>query len=406
MDKKERQIIAEAISSCQGRITAAEIVSLTGLPVLCVNRCLNSLAYECGAHLEVNSEGRVSYLFPANFAWLYRTTFIQKFAKLLGRVVGGTVQFLLRLTFGTILFLSIAFIYTICFFVLEVVSVFSNMENAAGTMRREFFDLLFSFLKLPGAKAKQPDKKKTRMPAFMENCFAFLFGPKDPNAGMDANIWRSIADLIRSNGGVVIPEQLRIWSNTLSFENFELNALVRLDGMPLVTEEGNILYYFPGLISKPEKQEVKNLEQMYLKERNWHFSGVGTKDLLPVLALALLNLIGCNLAYFGLHALPTLVNKPFFYWSITILWIYGNTFLVFPLFRIFLCALRNHKITDRNVTRKLLAEELLYPSEETQKLLDSSYQASAEISRKASEAKVVYTTEKDALEQFILEPLI
>jgi len=122
-----------------------------------------------------------------------------------------------------------------------------------------------------------------------------------------------------------------------------------------------------------------------------------------VLTLALVNLLGCNLAYFGLHSLPFIVNKAALYWGITFMWMYGNTFLAFPLIRIFICAYRNHRITVRNVTRKLLAEELLYPSGEMQAKLAEAQQSALEMARQKDESTVVFTTERDALEQFIGE---
>ena len=373
-------------------MTSADLVSATGLPVLCVNRCLNSLAYDCGAHLEVSSDGRLTYLFPQNLAWLYRTSALHKVLGWVTRRLAKLLFFLVRMTFGSILFVSLFVIYSVCFIVLQVLAVFFNMELLAATMKERFFNLLFSTFRLRG--------KNKKVPAFFENCFAFLFGPPDPNLDSEPEKWKAIANLIASNRGVVIPEQLRVWSDIKDMNRFDLSVLTRLDGMPQVTESGEILYYFPSLVSQNSNSERKKFPA-WLEQKTWHFSGVRTADLSPVLGLAFMNLIGCNFAYYMVHVLPP-VNK-LLYAGITLLWIYGNTFLIFPLVRIFICAWRNDVITKKNVERKLLAEELLYPKEDILAKLEASRQMASEMARFTDSATVVFTTEKDSLEQFITE---
>lgn len=397
--------MASAVSSCQGTpITVAQIVSITGLPVLCVNRCLNALAYDCGAHLEVSSEGKITYLFPSNFDWLYRSSFFQNFLSFLWRWVEKAVSILVRLVFGSILFFSVAVIYALCFAALEIFSVFGGMESAAGNMRRDFFNILISFLKLPNKSNKST--RKTQLPPFLENCFSFLFGPADPNKGIDEYKWRTVANAIRARQGVVIPENLRVWSHTADLEKFELSVLVRLDGMPMVTDSGDILYYFPSLVTAPENDLKLPSEFSYLEERCWHFSGVDTKDLVPVIALALVNLVGCNLIYFAANSLPSIVNKPLLYLGITLLWLYGNMFLIFPLIRIALCAKRNHGIIERNITRKMIALELMDAPEELQERLLAASSLAAEIAQNSDESRTVFSTREDSLEQFIMDPSI
>ena len=131
LDKQEKQDIARAIVSCKGRVSAAEVVSLTGLPLLTVNRCLNAMAYDCGAHLQVNSDGTLSYLFPQNFDFLYRVGSIQRISKFLLVSLERGILFAIRLAVGTILFASVAFVYALTFCVLEIVAVFTNMAGGA-----------------------------------------------------------------------------------------------------------------------------------------------------------------------------------------------------------------------------------------------------------------------------------
>ena len=381
---------------------AADIVSATGLPVLTVNRYLNAMSYECGAHLEVSSDGSLSYIFAGNFAWRYQMGRWQKMVITVLSVLQRSLFAGIKIAFGTCLVLSVSFLYALTFVVLEIVAVFTSLESATGNMRREFFDLWrYYFMRQDNSGSL---KKKSRLPVFLENCFGFLFGPADPNVHMQSESWRQIAGTIRACGGVVIGEQLQVWSRQEKAQLFDLSVLVRLDGMPIVSDSGAVLYYFPALAAPPAAgDDFAGKRLAFLQEKIWHFSGVETKDLLPVLILALVNVAGCNLAYFGLHLLPFMVKQVPIYWGITFMWMYGNAFLAFPLARLFICAYRNHVITVGNVTRKLLSEELQYPSAEMKVRLAEAHQAALELSEKQGETTVVFTTEKDALAQFIEE---
>ena len=402
MDRQCKLEIARAIGSCKGHVRAADIVSATGLPVLTVNRYLNAMSYECGAHLEVSSDGSLSYIFAGNFAWRYQMGRWQKMVITVLSVLQRSLFAGIKIAFGTCLVLSVSFLYALTFVVLEIVAVFTSLESATGNMRREFFDLWrYYFMRQDNSGSL---KKKSRLPVFLENCFGFLFGPADPNVHMQSESWRQIAGTIRACGGVVIGEQLQVWSRQEKAQLFDLSVLVRLDGMPIVSDSGAVLYYFPALAAPPAAgDDFAGKRLAFLQEKIWHFSGVETKDLLPVLILALVNVAGCNLAYFGLHLLPFMVKQVPIYWGITFMWMYGNAFLAFPLARLFICAYRNHVITVGNVTRKLLSEELQYPSAEMKVRLAEAHQAALELSEKQGETTVVFTTEKDALAQFIEE---
>src|SRR5690606_8201284 len=49
---------------------------------------------------------------------------------------------------------------------------------------------------------------------FLDNCFAVLFGTGDPNAQLEAERWRVVAQAIRAKAGVVLAEDLAPYVET------------------------------------------------------------------------------------------------------------------------------------------------------------------------------------------------
>lgn len=402
MDRAEKLAVAKAVSCIAGQVTVGDIVEKTGLPVLCVNRCLNSLAYECSAHLEVRSDGKIVYSFPSNILLRSKAGAFNRVFSFALRLMLNLFVVVLKVVIGSTLFVSIVLVYSICFLALEVVSVFFNMEAVARKMFREFFAILIQLVRNSHGK---DDKRLLRLPPILENCYAFLFGPADPNVVLEKERWLNTAKTIRANNGIVVPEQIRVWALDTDFEKFDLEALVRLDGMPVVTESASIAYYFPSL----EKEEVDSDSDIFeldahLEERTWHFSGIKSDDLAPVMFLAILNFVGANFMYFTFGTLPSVVTKPLAFGLLTALWMYGNAFLLFPLVRFLICAYRNHKITERNVERKLLADSLTHPDRELKLRLKECRETAKQIAVESSKKETVFSTREDALEQFIMNP--
>jgi len=400
LDKAEKVAVARAVSSIAGRVTVADVVEKTGLPVLCVNRCLNALAFECAAHLEVRSDGKIAYGFPSNILLRSKASAFSRGLSFLFSLLLNLFVVVLKLAIGAALFVSIVLVYSVCFIALEVVSVFFNMEAVARKMFREFFAILIQTVKNSHGKN---EKKFLRLPPILENCYAFLFGPANPNACLENERWLNTAKTIRDNNGMVVPEQIRVWALDMDFEKFDLEVLVRLDGTPVVTESGAIAYYFPSL-EKDDSVLQPSQTAGFLQERNWHFSGIKSSDLSPVLFLAILNFIGANFMYFSFASLPSVATRPFALGFLTALWMYGNAFVLFPLVRLMICAYRNHKITERNVDRKLLSESLESPDPHLNIRLQECRDAARILALDNSKKETVFSTREDALEQFIMKP--
>jgi len=95
---------------------------------------------------------------------------------------------------------------------------------------------------------------------FLESVFSYVFGDGDPNGDVEERRIASAAEMIRGNGGAVAAEQLAPFCDGAPMplmgeerayvdESFVLPIVAQLDGEPRVTEEGDIVYVFPELMS-------------------------------------------------------------------------------------------------------------------------------------------------------------
>jgi len=400
MDSSARLEVLKAITRLNGEVAPSDIVVLTGLPLLSVIRCLNSIAYESAAHLKVSSDGRIVYIFPKH---LFLRRSLGKIALIGGkirRILLALLLFLFKSIIAATLLVSLLLYYSLAFLLLQIFSVFTNMEIRSREMRDEFFALLLQMVKAPVQNGETDSRE--RAPGIIDACFAFLFGPVDPNSYWHKEQWCRLSSLITACGGVILPEQARLWSTKEGTDDFDLEVLQRFDGIPLATETGNILFYFPHLVdSRPEAFADGKEQEPYLKEELWRFSELSKRDLIKVLALCLVNLLACNSAFFVLHELPALFNQALVYKLILFFWFYGNTFLLLPLSRLLLCFWRNHKITIANCLRKIQYESLKYPCRKTLQQIQEAEQLARAYAEESRRQAIIFDTEEDSLAQFI-----
>ena len=102
---------------------------------------------------------------------------------------------------------------------------------------------------------------------FLESVFSYVFGDGNPNGDVEVRRLSLAADMIRKNGGAVSAEQLAPYCDDAPMpsmeeiggelgkerayvdESFVLPIVAQLDGEPQVTEEGDIVYVFPELMT-------------------------------------------------------------------------------------------------------------------------------------------------------------
>ncbi|CAN5431388.1 hypothetical protein BH11CYA1_BH11CYA1_19590 [soil metagenome] len=411
--KDQKQIAIRAINQLGRRVTAADVATETGLSINDSSRLLNEIASEVGGHLEVSAQGFVAYSFSSGFQNKYIATGLKAFFERVGKLLFDIGFFTVKISFGLLLLTSLAVVIIAVMITIFVTTFGSEKKNK----RQPLLDLLILrdliFWQSTSGRAKrlvvQPLSARVEQiknDNFLINCFSFLFGDKSPNAEIEEKQWRLIAQLIHNNDGVVIAEQLAPLllleiPEKASSEDYVLPVLCRFDGRPEVSDSGSIIYQFPSLqvsagLAETPQIVLQNFLPNALLEYEIPFSNLTKEQIRPVLAIATLNLAGTWWLAFTAHRLVHIYS-----WQSDILAIYGTLFAIIPLLRWVFLNWVNAGITMRNAEREKLASKLVKPTADLQEKLNQREKTANDltISPTIDSASVIYTSEKDYLEQ-------
>jgi hypothetical protein len=396
---KEKKIVIKAINEMGRRVSAADVATKTGLPVALTTQTLNQIAEEASGHLQVSKAGDIAYGFPLGYQTAYISRGIKRSLEQFNNKLFEIGFFLLRISFGIMLILSLVTIVLLFFLILTAMSRGRDNDNSDGfNIDLDFFDWMI-LRDLMYWQISYPDyndpriKNKSNKSNFLYNCFSFLFGDGNPNANLKERRWHAIAQLIRQQKGVVTVEQLAPYTGEdPKNEDKMLPVLVRFDGRPTVTDSGNIVYLFPALQATASGYNFEELTS-YLKVFPWQFSQADSASLAWVMVLAAINFIGSWFIYIqAINLLPSMAPL------LLALIIYGSLFVGIPLIRYIVIRSLNKKIEDENIRKKQYADELAKPSAELNKKLSEARQMPLD-SRQIKSDNLVYDTQKDLLEQ-------
>jgi flagellar basal body-associated protein FliL len=428
----ERPAILNAVEKLGYRVTAGDVSVQSGLQIEVAQQGLLALASDAGGHLQVSETGEIVYLFPASV----RTILLNKFWRLrVTQTLGKVWQvcfYLIRISFGIILVASILLmvvaIVAIIFISINAQQKDEDEKSGDGLdvfwRSNSFFNVwnfwyVFDFSddrrgyrsKLKQHKKGKSSKKNKYRDSdqsesnlnFLEAIFSFLFGDGNPNVDLEERRWQGIGSIIRNQDGAIVAEQLAPYldlsSNPLDSEDYMLPVLIRFNGYPEVSSEGNIVYYFPELQVMAKEAEDQNVPP-YLKESLWHFSQAGGGQLVLVIGLGCFNLglavvlgillqgdIGAELGgYLGF------VQS--IYW---VLLIYAVGFLGIPAVRFWVLKARNLQVKSRNQQREDQAKILSDPTPELTRKLKYARQFAAK--KVITDKDITYSTEEDLLDQ-------
>lgn len=407
-----------AIETQNYRGTLGDIAAGAGLALEEAQTGLLALASEAGGHLQVADSGEIVYLFPPNFRAILRNKYFRLRLQAWGQKVGRGLFYLLRISFGIALVISIVIMFLA---ILALAIAASSQRSSNNNSRRgnsfffpQFFlfhdlGLLFSPSHRYGARSRLGRKTSGGKQAsgagddlnFLEAVFSFLFGDGDPNGDLEERRWRTIAQVIRRQQGAVIAEQIAPYLDDLDEdEDYMLAVLTRFNGYPEVSPRGEIIYYFPQLQVTTHHDRDRPLPA-YLQEEPWQFSAasstkkmwaVGLGGANFVLALVLGSLLKDGALVAQLGGLVAIVAAMY-----PILLGYACAFLGVPLVRYFWLQLQNEKILLRNHRRQQQAQQLTAAQPQlTPKLQFAQTFAQQKI---ITDADITYSTEEDLLDQ-------
>ncbi len=406
--------IMQAVEKLGYRVTVGDVSSQGGLSVAEAGQGLLALASDAGGHLQVAETGDIVYLFPRNFREILRNKYFQMRLQEWWKKVWAVLFYLIRISFGIFLILSIVLITVTIIIIVNAGSSDRNdndrdrSSGGGGLFFFPFPDLFWYFS--PNYSTRSQQRQYQRQQGsnlnFFEAVFSFLFGDGNPNANLEQRRWQEIGTVIGNNHGAVVAEQIAPYLDDLGetytreYEDYMLPVLTRFNGQPEVSPEGQIVYYFPELQVKAAKTSTE-LVPTHLEEYPWRFSAAGSGQIILAAGLGVLNfvaalilggLIADGTAAAQLGGLVAFVEG--IYW---LLLGYGAGFLGIPLVRYFWIQWRNKKIAARNRDRLYQAQLLANPEETLQRKINYAQQFATE--KVIGSEDLVYSTETDLIDQ-------
>jgi hypothetical protein len=404
MEMRER--VLKAVESLNYRVTVGDVSAQSGLQLAVVQQELNSLAAAAEGSLQVSSTGEIVYAFDRDTKGILERKDRNAQLKALLKKIGETLFYLVRISFGILLVLSLLIIVVAIFLLMTANSRDDNNGRSSSRDGGGFFpgfffsDLQYLFWPDPYSNRSQRRGRDKDELGFLESIFSFLFGDGDPNRNLDEQRWQAIGNVIRANQGVVIAEQLAPYFDNarVDSEDFLLPALVKFDGQPEVSEAGEIIYRFPQLQTQAQERTVSpSKTSEFLQEKLWKFSKASGGQLTIAGGLGTLNFLGAWYLFFALSDARIPSDLFWLLPLIGVLVTYGTLFLAIPAVRYFVLRYLNRGIVDRNGYRSAFARQLREANATLKQKLAFARQFATK--KVIANDDVIYSSDKSMLEQ-------
>ncbi|MEO1388793.1 MAG: hypothetical protein AAFV85_15760 [Cyanobacteria bacterium J06634_6] len=415
------QDVMQAVEALDYRVTVGDVAARAGLKVEVAQQGLLALASETAAHMQVSESGEIAYEFSRKFRSVLRSKYWQLQAKEMLAKIWQVLFYIIRVSFGIVLLVSILIILIAIIGLMIAASSQGGGDNRnnrrGGGFNFPIINIFYLFdfnysrgrRRYPnryqyGGRGRSPQQGEKLQ--FLEAIFSFLFGDGNPNADLEEKRWQAIGTVIQNSGGAIAAEQVVPYLDDLGegwdkeYEDYMLPVLSKFNGQPEVSPIGDMVYYFPELqVSAMERRKAS--VSAYLKEQKRKFTqatsdqvmlsiGLGSANM--ILAVVLQSMLQ-SFPVEAIYGIPLTVVQPI---SVVLL-AYGFAFLAIPLVRYFWVQWRNSKIEERNEERAERATALNRLGEAFQQKLAFAQQFAARKVLKEEEA--VYSTETDLFEQ-------
>jgi len=424
--------LLEAVEQLNYRVTVADVATQAGLDLNLTERGLMVLAASAGGNLQVAESGDVVYVFSQDFRDTLRNKYWQLQLQETWDKIWKILFYLIRLSFGIVLILLIvAVIAAIAVAVLALNSSRSDDNDNRGSSDRSgsggggwggyipggYYGggWNWTWIFLPDYDDRSYEQQRTKSELnFLEAIYSFLFGDGNPNIYLEKERWQLVAQAIRQQGGAVVVEQvapyLELPTQKAALmeldEDLMLPVLVRFNGYPQVTDEGEIIYCFPDLQTTVQEDYGRGALPAFQSESLYAFSRATKGQQIGAIALGV-SLLLLSLVLGGLLTMgdaSEFGDALLFLQAVFGLGLgYSSAFLAVPVVRRWVIARRNRAIEARNQRRSQWAELLASPTPD----LVAKLQASRTFAQQRTmirDRDLTYTTEMDVTEQEALNP--
>ena len=419
--------VMQAVEALKYRVTVGDVAARAGINVEVAQQGLLALASETQGHMQVSETGEIAYEFSRSFRSTLRNKYWQIRMQALLSKVWQVAFYIVRISFGIMLMLSLLII------AIAILALFIAMSSQQGGNSRDDrrgggfsfgfspFNIFYLFdfnygrgrRRYPNQPSRgyrgRPTTKQGDKLQLLEAIFSFLFGDGDPNADLEERRWQTIGRVITNNGGAIAAEQVVPYLDELGegwdkeYEDYMLPVLSRFNGQPEVSPTGDMVYYFPELqVSALERW--KSSVGAYLKEAKRKFTAATSDQVMLSIGLGSANIIGAVVLQGMLeNALAQGIVLPaaavFAQSILGVLMFYGISFLTIPLVRYYWVQWRNSKIEKRNDERAERATALNRLGAAFQQKLAFAQQFASQ--KVLKESDTVYSTDQDLSEQAI-----
>ena len=297
--------VINSVEQLDYRVTVGDVAAKAGLEINLAQQQLLALAADTGGHLQVADTGEIVYLFPRNLRGILRNKYWRLRWQQWWQKVWRVLFYLIRIAFGIALILSILLMFVAIAVIVIGLSASidrddNSRDNNSGGGGIVFlprfwfspnpfglFDWNYGYA---NPRERPPADKKM---SFLESIFSFLFGDGNPNSRLEEERWQMIGTVIRNQQGAVVAQQIAPYLDNLTNpeeEDYIIPVLARFNGYPQVSDQGDIIYYFPDLQVTAAKNQQQSILP-YLKEKTWKFSQASSGQIMGAIALGAVNFI-------------------------------------------------------------------------------------------------------------------
>lgn len=282
MERLPSKKVLQAVDKSNGdAIVASDLATKAGISLTQARKDLTTLASLTRGDIAVSSDGELLYTFPPNVNSVL-TSNSAKYRALSTwkEKVFPPLAYATKVGFGVVLLVSLVAIFSTIFFATSGQSRDDDrrdnrrgggMPMMGGFWGPSPFDFFYyrpyysRYYTTPGGDPSRGPSRDDDEMGFLESVFSYVFGDGNPNGDVEERRIALVAEMIRREGGAVTAEQLAPFCDDAPLplmaegklgeervyvdESFVLPIVTQLDGEPQVTEEGDIVYTFPELMT-------------------------------------------------------------------------------------------------------------------------------------------------------------
>ena len=267
-------------------ILSLDLATKAGISLSQARKDLTALASLSRGDIAVSVDGDLIYTFPENINSVLTSNSAKYRALTTWREkVAPPLFYATKVGFGVVLVASLVAIFSAIFFINTGSSRDDDRRERRGGGMPMFgggfwgpspFDFFYYrpyYSRYYYSPAYSDGYRDPGEMGFLESVFSYVFGDGDPNGDVEERRLALVAEMIRTNGGAVTAEQLAPFCDEIPTpnvaggklgeerayvdESFVLPIVSQLDGVPQVTEDGDIVYTFPDLMTSASSKNTR-----------------------------------------------------------------------------------------------------------------------------------------------------